>query len=135
MQHTQPNVTALDHLVLTVADIASTTGFYENVLGMVPKEFQTADGEIRWALSFGNSKINLHQQGAEFEPKSARPTAGSADLCFLTTVPIENWIGHLSQMGVEIEEGPVARTGAKAPLTSIYIRDPDQNLIEIAVER
>lgn len=134
MPQATPALTALDHLVLTVADIPETVLFYENVLGMTPTPFEVADGSTRWALRFGDAKINLHQTGREFEPKSARPTPGSADLCFLTQVPIPVWEAHLQAQGVDIEEGPVRRSGAKAPLTSLYIRDPDQNLIEIAVE-
>ncbi|MFC6635916.1 VOC family protein [Sulfitobacter sp. JBTF-M27] len=131
----QPQVIALDHLVLTVASIPATVAFYKEVLGMQAKQFDTADGETRWALKFGAAKINLHQAGAEFEPKAAQATAGSADLCFLTETPLSEWMAHLSKMGVAIEKGPVSRTGARFPLTSIYVRDPDQNLIEIAVRR
>lgn len=133
MSQSNPTLAALDHLVLTVADIAATAAFYQNVLGMTPETFQTAQGETRWALRFGQMKINLHQHGAEFEPKSAHPTPGSADLCFITNTPLEDWQRHLSGVSVEIEEGPVPRTGATGPLMSIYVRDPDLNLIEIAV--
>jgi catechol 2,3-dioxygenase-like lactoylglutathione lyase family enzyme len=118
----------LDHLVLTVASIDATTDFYVRVLGM--KVIQFAEGRI--ALRFGHQKINLHQQGAEFDPKSARPTAGSADLCFLTTVPITDVVNHLVSSGVTVEEGPVERTGAEQPILSVYLRDPDGNLIEIS---
>ncbi|MGC1503367.1 MAG: VOC family protein [Sulfitobacter sp.] len=135
MPQAQPTVTAFDHLVLTVADIPRTLVFYKTALGMVAQEFKAADGTSRWALGFGSSKINLHQQGAEFEPKAARPTVGSADLCFLTDVPLSDWALHLKALGTEVEQGPVPRTGAITLLTSIYIRDPDQNLIEIAVVR
>jgi catechol 2,3-dioxygenase-like lactoylglutathione lyase family enzyme len=125
----------LDHLVLTVADIAQTLTFYQTVLGMQGTEFTTATGEVRWALKFGQSKINLHQKGQEFDPKAARPTAGSADLCFLTETALADWCNHLNGLGIAIEEGPLPRSGATGPLTSIYVRDPDQNLIEIAVPR
>lgn len=128
-----PTVKSLDHLVLTVTDIAKTIQFYNQAMGMIVQEFTTPDGEVRRALQFGNAKINLHRLGTEFEPKSAHPTAGSADLCFLTDVPLADWIAHLKTCGTAIEQGPVPRTGAVSPLTSIYIRDPDQNLIEIAV--
>ena len=125
----------LDHLVLTVASIPATVRFYQDVLGMRSENFETATGETRQALKFGTSKINLHQHGREFEPKAQCPTPGSADLCFLTRTPIQDWQRHLVAQGVTIENGPVARTGATGPLLSIYIRDPDQNLIEISVQQ
>lgn len=128
-----PRISALDHLVLTVADIAATCRFYEDVLGAEAKEFLVADGSSRWAISFGAQKINLHQAGQEFEPKSACPTPGSGDLCFLTTTPLADWISHLNGLGIAIEDGPVPRTGACGPMQSIYLRDPDQNLIEVAI--
>ncbi|MFK7835197.1 MAG: VOC family protein [Sulfitobacter sp.] len=129
-----PTLIGLDHLVLTVACIPTTVTFYETVLGMRAESFATADGQTRWALKFGQAKINLHEVGREFEPKAATPTPGSADLCFLTQTPIGEWVTHLQAQGILIEEGPVPRTGAQAPLTSLYVRDPDQNLIEIAIE-
>jgi len=119
----------LDHMVLTVADVNVTCGFYESVLGMVRVTF----GEGRTALAFGNQKINLHPHGREFEPKADRPTPGSGDLCFIVDGPIEKVVEHLNRLGVPIEEGPVPRTGATGPITSVYLRDPDRNLIEIAV--
>jgi catechol 2,3-dioxygenase-like lactoylglutathione lyase family enzyme len=128
-----PTLTALDHLVLTVADIKVTSSFYQDILGMQSESFTIADGSKRWALKFGIQKINLHQAGAEFDPKSANPTPGSADLCFLSATPLKDWIEHLSTHSITIEVGPVARTGATRPIISIYIRDPDRNLIEISV--
>ncbi|MEM6587555.1 MAG: VOC family protein [Pseudomonadota bacterium] len=125
-------VAALDHLVLTVADLPQTIGFYESVLGMIAERFTPSDGTDRWALTFGAQKINLHVAGAEFEPKGKRPTPGSADLCFLSDEPLTEWQTHLEEQGIAVEEGPVRRTGATAPLSSIYIRDPDGNLIEIS---
>ncbi len=127
-----PSLTALDHLVLTVSDIAATVDFYRDVLGMHAQKFTPADGTARWALKFGAQKINLHQAGAEFEPKAAHPGTGSADLCFLSDVSLQDWIRHLESCDIAIEEGPVQRTGATGPINSIYIRDPDGNLIEIA---
>jgi len=118
----------LDHLVLTVADIDATCAFYGRVLGMRVVTF--ANG--RKALAFGTQKINLHAHGREFEPKADRPTPGSADLCFVTSVPLAEVMAHLAAQGVPIIEGPVERTGATGPLLSIYFRDPDRNLIEIA---
>ncbi len=128
-----PTVTALDHLVLTVADIAATVGFYEDVLGMQAEQFTPADGSTRWALKFGAQKINLHQAGQEFEPKAKTPLPGSADLCFLTETPLDEWQAHLAASGVALEEGPVKRTGARGPILSLYIRDPDGNLIEVSL--
>lgn len=118
----------LDHLVLTVADLDVTTDFYTRVLGMQPVTF----GEGRKALAFGRQKINLHQAGREFEPKAERPTPGSADLCFIVATPLEKVIAHLEQQGVAILEGPVQRTGATGPIRSVYLRDPDLNLIELS---
>ena len=118
----------LDHLVLTVRDLDATLAFYTRVLGMEAATF--AGG--RRALAFGAQKINLHVQGKEFEPKADHPTPGSADLCFLTHVPLEEVQRHLTACGVPVIEGPVQRTGAQGPILSVYVRDPDQNLIEVA---
>ncbi|MCX5910118.1 MAG: VOC family protein [Deltaproteobacteria bacterium] len=118
----------LDHLVLTVRDISATCAFYGQVLGMKVVTF----GNGRKALAFGSQKINLHEAGKGFEPKAHRPTPGSADLCFLTSFPPSEVIGHLQQCGVKIVEGPVQRTGAMGPIESVYFRDPDLNLIEVA---
>ena len=123
---------SLDHLVLTVADIAATVEFYKGVLGMGAEQFTPADGSTRTALKFGSQKINLHQAGAEFDPKARHAQPGSADLCFLTDRPLIQWQAHLTAQGVQIEEGPVQRTGATGPILSIYIRDPDGNLLEIS---
>ncbi len=120
----------LDHLVLTVADIDATVAFYTRVLGMEDVEF----GGGRRALAFGPSKINLHEAGREFEPKAERPTPGSADLCLITLDPIEQVRRELAEAGVALEEGPVGRTGARGPLLSVYLRDPDGNLVEISNE-
>lgn len=126
-----PSVSALDHLVLTVADIPRTVGFYTTVLGMQVEEFRATDGSIRTALKFGDQKINLHAATRPFDPKAQHPTPGSGDLCFLTGATVEKWTGHLSELNIPIEDGPVTRTGATGPILSIYVRDPDQNLIEI----
>ena len=125
-------VTALDHLVLTVRDMGTTIAFYRDVLGMQARAFQVADGSYRHALYFGMQKINLHQAGAEFAPHALAPTIGSADLCFLSETPLDAWLIHLSNHGIEIEEGPIARSGATGPITSLYIRDPDGALIEVS---
>jgi catechol 2,3-dioxygenase-like lactoylglutathione lyase family enzyme len=129
-----PVLKSLDHLVLTVADIGTTVAFYTDVLGMTAEVFQGADGVRRHALKFGEQKINLHLKGHEFEPKALAPTPGSADLCFLTDTDLTTWVRHLKRCGVAIVEGPVARTGADGTITSIYIVDPDGNLIEISVQ-
>ena len=123
-----PRIERLDHLVLTVADIDITVAFYARVLGMQRENF----GAGRVALRFGAQKINLHQVGREFEPRAARPTPGSGDLCFIAEGPLEAALDHVRAQGVEILEGPVARTGATGPITSFYFRDPDENLIEVA---
>ncbi|MEL6621181.1 MAG: VOC family protein [Pseudomonadota bacterium] len=131
----QPRLACLDHLVLTVADIDATIAFYAGVLGMTHMPFQVADGSTRHALAFGAQKINLHRAGAEFDPKAAQPTRGSADLCFLTDTPLDVWSTHLARHGIEIEEGPVPRSGATGPILSLYLRDPDGNLIEVSTPR
>lgn len=118
----------VDHLVLTVADIEQTIDFYVRVLGMVPVTF----GAGRRALLFGRNKLNLHQAGHEFDPKARRPTPGSTDVCLVTTTPLDRVVAHLRARGVPIEEGPVSRTGATGPITSVYFRDPDGNLIEVS---
>ena len=133
MPQDPPRLKALDHLVLTVADIATTVEFCSAALGMTPSRFAASTGGDRWALHFGSSKINLHQAGSEFEPKAHRATPGSADLCFVTDTGLEDWIDHLKGQGIGIAEGPVRRSGATGALMSIYIRDPDLNLIEISV--
>lgn len=121
-------VDRLDHLVLTVRDIAQSCGFYESALGMTRVEF--APG--RWALAFGRQKLNLHPAERPFEPCADHAVPGSADLCFLTTTPIAEVAAHLAGLGVTVIEGPVPRIGAAGPLLSVYCRDPDGNLIEIA---
>jgi len=128
----KPKISGLDHFVLTVADIFETVAFYGDALGMQAEVFRPADGSTRTALVFGEQKINLHLKGAEFEPKADIATAGSADFCMISDTPLNDWIVHLVGMGITIIEGPVARTGAVGKITSIYLRDPDGNLLEIA---
>lgn len=127
------HIASLDHLVLTVTDLDATLAFYTDILGMHVETFQPADGSVRTALKFGNQKINLHVHGAEFEPKAKHSAPGSADLCFLTQGPMEDWQTHLSNHNITIEQGPIKRTGATGPILSLYVRDPDSNLIEISV--
>ncbi len=121
-------ISHLDHLVLTVHSIEATCEFYGRVLGMEVVTF----GAGRKALAFGGQEINLHEHGHEFEPKASHPTSGSADLCFVTSQPMDVVIQHLAAQGVPVEAGPVARTGARGRLLSVYFRDPDGNLIEVA---
>ena len=118
----------LDHLVLTVEDIDQTCTFYQEVFGMKVVTF----GEGRKALHFGEQKMNLHEQGKEFEPKADKPTPGSADLCFVTQASVQEVVEHLESCEVEVLEGPVSRTGALGQLTSVYFRDPDGNLLEVS---
>ena len=120
-------VDRIDHLVLTVRDIEATSDFYTRVLGMQVITF----GNGRKALQFGEQKINLHEVGKEFEPKAIKPTPGSGDMCFITQVPLNEVIEHMRSQGVEIVEGPVSRTGAMGPIESVYVRDPDGNLVEV----
>ena len=122
------NITQLDHLVLTVKNIRASIDFYTRVLGMHEVEF--ANG--RKALSFGRQKINLHLAGSEFTPHAAKPTPGSADLCFICDTSIEKTLSELKAQQVNIIEGPVERTGTTGKLLSIYIADPDNNLIELS---
>ncbi len=121
-------ISHLDHLVLTVADIEISCQFYHSALNFEVITF----GKNRKALQFGSQKINLHQVEKEFEPKALRPTAGSADLCFIAETALEDVIAHLQARNINIVEGPIERTGAIGKILSIYLRDPDQNLIEIS---
>jgi catechol 2,3-dioxygenase-like lactoylglutathione lyase family enzyme len=122
------HIDRLDHLVLTVASIEATAEFYTRVLGMEAVTFSAG----RTALTFGTSKINLHEAGKEFEPKARRPTPGSADICLIVEDDIAEVMAELAAAGVTVDEGPVPRTGATGPITSCYLRDPDQNLIELS---
>jgi catechol 2,3-dioxygenase-like lactoylglutathione lyase family enzyme len=118
----------LDHLVLTVRDIGVSCRFYSRILGVDVVTF----GDNRTALKFGVQKINLHQAGEEIKPCAGQPTPGSADLCFIAETPIAEIVTHLNRHGVTIELGPVQRTGAVGTMQSVYIRDPDRNLIELS---
>ena len=122
------NITALDHLVLTVADVARSIDLYTRVLGMEAITF----GEGRKALRFGSQKINLHQLGAEVLPNAARATAGSADLCLLTDTPLPQVLAELAAHQIEAISDIVPRTGAVGAIESVYLRDPDGNLLEIS---
>ncbi len=118
----------IDHIVITAFDLERTIDFYARVMGMEPITF--AGG--RRALAFGRQKINLHQAGREFDPKALKPTPGSMDLCFITETPLEEVMTQLREHGVAIAEGPVPKTGALGPMSSVYFRDPDGNLIEVS---
>lgn len=121
-------ISHLDHLVLTVSDIDKTVDFYTKVLGMKKEIFKGS----RVALKFGNQKINLHKLGAEFEPKAFNVKDGSADLCFIINTPLNEAKNYIESMGIKIEEGIVSRTGARGEIESVYLRDPDKNLIELS---
>jgi len=123
-------IAALDHLVLTVADLDATVAFYER-LGMRAEEF----GGGRLALRFGEQKINLHQSGSEFLPHALRPVPGSADLCFLIEGSLDDVALALAEAGVPVELGPVEREGAVGAMDSLYVRDPDGNLVELSRPR
>ncbi len=121
-------VTALDHVVLTVADVEASAAFYQRVLGLERVDF----GAGRVALRFGDQKINLHPAAHPLAPHASRPTPGAADLCFVSALPVAAWLVRLAADGVAVEAGPVQRTGARGAMISLYFRDPDGNLIEVA---
>jgi catechol 2,3-dioxygenase-like lactoylglutathione lyase family enzyme len=125
-------IRAIDHLVLTITDSDATRRFYEHGLGMTWTTLETAEGQTREALAFGTQKINIHHQGREFEPKAAHPTPGSADFCLLTDTPVTEVANHMTSLGYAVLEGPIPKTGATGPLTSLYFNDPDGNLIEVS---
>ncbi len=124
----------LDHLVLTTAREADCVDFYTRVLGMQLESFVGGTPPVeRRAFKFGNQKINLHVQGKEFEPKAHLPVPGALDLCFIVKVPLEEVVARLQACNWPILEGPVMRTGATQKIRSVYVRDPDFNLIELSV--
>lgn len=118
----------LDHVVITTAHLDQCIDFYTRILGMKLEEF--AGGRL--ALRFGEQKFNIHVKGMEFEPKAAVPTPGALDFCLIAAIPLERVIARLGKLGVPVIEGPVAKTGAAYPLRSVYVRDPDGNLVEIS---
>jgi catechol 2,3-dioxygenase-like lactoylglutathione lyase family enzyme len=122
----------LDHIVLTVADIEATTRFYERALGFEREFFRGPDGSPRHALKFGRQKINLQDRATQTPTKAQQPTFGSGDFCLLATVPLDDVIAHLNAEHIAIEAGPVPRRGAMGALRSVYFRDPDGNLVEVA---
>jgi catechol 2,3-dioxygenase-like lactoylglutathione lyase family enzyme len=128
----RPLADHLDHLVLTVADIEATTQFYERALGFVRETFRGPDGQQRFALKFGRQKINLQDRSTVTPTKAQRPTFGSGDFCLIAAAPLDEVLAHLRSQNVAIEAGPVARQGAVGKLRSIYFRDLDGNLVEVA---
>ena len=118
----------IDHLVLTVADLDRTLAFYTEVLGMTAETF----GGGRTALRFGRQKINLHVRGAEFQPRAAHAATGTADFCLITDTPLQQVQAELAAHGVPVEVGPVTKQGALGPMQSVYVRDPDRNLVELS---
>jgi catechol 2,3-dioxygenase-like lactoylglutathione lyase family enzyme len=122
----------IDHIVLTVTDIEATTQWYEQVLGFEPEFFQGPEGQPRYALRFGQLKINLQDKNTDTPTKAKVPTIGSGDFCLIAAVPLDDFIAHLQKHSVLIDVGPVSRRGALGPIRSVYLRDPDQNLVEVA---
>jgi catechol 2,3-dioxygenase-like lactoylglutathione lyase family enzyme len=126
-------ISHLDHLVLTTTDETACVDFYTRVLGMALETFSAGSPSVqRKAFRFGQQKINLHIRGHEFEPRAHLPVPGSQDLCFMASVPLDAVIAHLQAINWPIIEGPGPRTGATQKIRSIYVRDPDLNLIEIS---
>ncbi|MGB7301510.1 MAG: VOC family protein [Burkholderiaceae bacterium] len=122
----------IDHIVLTVADIAVATAFYERVLGFEAEFFRGPEGQPRHALRFGQVKINLQDDATETPTKAGSPTRGAGDFCLIASGPLEDFIAHLNHESVPIESGPVGRQGALGPIRSVYFRDPDKNLVEVS---
>ena len=128
----KPLADRFDHLVLTVEDIEATTQFYERALGFEREFFRGPEGQPRHALRFGNVKINLQDRATQTPTKAAVPTFGSGDFCLIAAVPVDEVLAHLKSQGIPIVDGPVARRGAMGPIRSVYFRDPDGNLVEVA---
>ena len=124
----------IDHVVITVKDLNKTIDFYTNILGMKLEKFLSSldNNKIRYAVSFGSQKINIHEEKKPIKPNALNPSSGSMDICFISKNKINDWVHHLEKKGINIEIGPEKKTGALGPILSIYIRDPDFNLIEIS---
>jgi len=124
----------IDHVVITVKNLRKTIDFYTNILGMKLEEFSSSldNDQIRYAVSFGSQKINIHEEKKPIKPNALNPSSGSMDICFISKNKINDWVHHLVKKGINIEIGPERKTGALGPILSIYIRDPDFNLIEIS---
>ena len=126
-------ITSIDHIVLTASDMDKTIYFYCDILGMTLEDFTPSDGgEVRKSLKFGNQKINLHYANSPYKPHAKNPVSGAVDICLLSSTTIEEWQKIFTENKIEIEDGPVQRTGATGPIMSLYVRDPDLNLIEIS---
>ena len=128
----RPLANKLDHIVLTVSDIGESLRFYERALGFERELFRGPEGQPRFALKFGEQKINLQDRSTETPTKAKQPTLGAADFCVIAALPLEQVLEHLLKIGIAIEAGPVPRRGALGPLRSIYFRDLDGNLVEVA---
>ena len=123
----------IDHVVITMSDINKSIDFYSNILGMELQEFSSSTDNVkRKSLKFGIQKINLHEASKPFKPHANNPIPGAMDICFLTEINIDDWIKIFNKFNIKIEDGPVKKTGANGPIRSIYVRDPDKNLIEIS---
>ena len=127
-------VEKIDHVVITVKDLNKTIDFYTNALGMKLEKFSSSsdNNQFRYAVSFGSQKINIHEEKKPIKPNALNPSSGSMDICFISKNKINDWVHHLVKKGINIEIGPEKKTGALGPILSIYIRDPDFNLIEIS---
>ena len=127
-------VEKIDHVVITVKDVKKTIDFYTNILGMKLEKFSSSldNNKFRYAVSFGSQKINIHEEKKPIKPNALNPSSGSMDICFISKNKINDWVHHLVKKGINIEIGPEKKTGALGPILSIYIRDPDFNLIEIS---
>ena len=124
----------IDHVVITVKNLKKTIDFYTNILGMKLEEFSLSldNKQIRYAVSFGSQKINIHEEKKPIKPNALNPSSGSMDICFISKNKINDWVHYLVKKGINIEIGPEKKNGALGPILSIYIRDPDFNLIEIS---
>ena len=123
----------IDHVVITVFDINKSVHFYSNILGMELQEFlSSTDNRKRKSLKFGRQKINLHEASKPFKPHANKPLPGTMDICFLSEIGVSDWIKIFDKFDIKIEDGPVQKTGANGQIRSIYVRDPDKNLIEIS---
>ena len=124
----------IDHVVITVKNLNKTIDFYTNILGMKLEEFSSSldNDQIRYAVSFGSQKINIHEEKKPIKPNALNPSSGSMDICFISKNKINDWVHYLVKKGINIEIGPEKKTGALGAILSIYIRDPDFNLIEIS---
>jgi len=126
-------ILSIDHIVITVSDMKKTIHFYSDILGMEINQFYSkSDNTYRKSLKFGKQKINLHEASNPYKPNAEVALPGTLDICFLTDEPLSHWIKIFNKNNVTIESGPILKTGASGPIESIYVRDPDKNLIEIS---